>query len=95
MKKYLYAVCDTLSGFMIGMDVSASEPDRYIIEQNRINTMRPNEIAPTIVYKLVGTIDDETLDGELLKIPQTVGDLSDSLKKLEAYKHAREAAKPL
>lgn len=95
MKKYLYAVCDTLSGFMLGLDVSASEPERYLIEQNRINCMNPNPCAATVIFKCIGTIDDEKLTTEIFAIPEHVGDLSESIKKLEAYKNARQATKPL
>lgn len=95
MKKNLYAICDTLSGFVLGLDFSASEPERYVLEQNRLNCMQPNAVAPTIVFKHVGVLDDETLDGELFKLPVTIGDLQDSIRKLEAFKNAKSATKPL
>ena len=96
MKKNVYAICDTLSGFVLGLDFSASEPERYVLDQNRENCMRPNPIARTVVFKQIGVLDDETLDGELFKIPVTVGDLSESVKKLEAYQNALKSnSKPL
>lgn len=91
MIKYMYAVCDTLSGFLLGVDVSSSDPERYVIEQNRINTLDPKPFGATTEFRLLGTIEDEKLEMTVETIKRKVGDLLPSVKKLEEYRHAREA----
>lgn len=88
MKCFLYAECDNLSGFMLRILPSHDAPEVFVALQNRLNTLQPNQIARTIEYRLLGVIDDETLDGELYTVKTKIGDLQPSIAKLEAYRNA-------
>lgn len=92
MIKNMYIVFDNVGQLALAIDYSSDGPDQYIANQNRINLANPTPFARNVKYFHFGTLDDETMEAKLLPTPQPIGDLSWSVKRLDAEKAAREAA---
>ena len=90
MKKYIYAAVDNLAGFIIGLELSTDEPELFVENKNRQNLMQPMPFCKTTEFRLIGELDDVTLEGEMYAIKTIVGDYKESVAKLEAYANANK-----
>lgn len=95
MKRYIYAVKDSTSGFADTIEVTSDVPSRYVSQINRVNKIRPlpSLMAADMRIYCVGEIDDESLRMTIYDKPQMIGDFHESIEWLERSK-ANAASNP-
>jgi hypothetical protein len=85
MKRFIYAVKDSTSGFADTIEITSDVPSRYLAQINRVNKMRPLPALMAADMKVfcIGEVDDETLTITNYASPQFVGDFHESIEWLE------------